>query len=340
MAGNRRTRRLCLRHGSAGRAPGATTRCSCPPPRPPVGRMVLVNGLEVWAHHPRPGTSLSPPSGTPGGADGQDMLAPARTGFPRRFPRGALAALDLPVPRRHAHRAGNLHPPGHRPDRPRLATARPGCVYPGGASALLRPAITTRCTTRTTPSPSRPSPRRAAATCSGSRIPACPGVRVWSSGTYRHEPAWYQPLPLLHGSAPRGLDDPGRPRRAGRVRVRSGPQRHRRPAPGQRGPLARRPTRRAAPSPPRPARAISCPPCARTRNDAGAFDADPPSPRAGYAYLVRGGRGQTVIAGYPWFTDWGRDTFISLRGLCLAAGRFEGGARHPPALVVHRCPEG
>ncbi len=32
--------------------------------------------------------------------------------------------------------------------------------------------------------------------------------------------------------------------------------------------------------------------------------------------------GRTIIAGYPWFTDWGRDTFISLRGLCLAVGRL------------------
>ena len=29
----------------------------------------------------------------------------------------------------------------------------------------------------------------------------------------------------------------------------------------------------------------------------------------------------TVIAGYPWFTDWGRDTMISLEGLTLATGR-------------------
>ncbi|HEY3331442.1 MAG TPA: amylo-alpha-1,6-glucosidase [Capsulimonadaceae bacterium] len=29
----------------------------------------------------------------------------------------------------------------------------------------------------------------------------------------------------------------------------------------------------------------------------------------------------TVIAGYPWFTDWGRDTMIALPGLCLATGR-------------------
>ena len=31
----------------------------------------------------------------------------------------------------------------------------------------------------------------------------------------------------------------------------------------------------------------------------------------------------TVIAGYPWFTDWGRDTMIALPGLLLARGRVE-----------------
>jgi predicted glycogen debranching enzyme len=33
--------------------------------------------------------------------------------------------------------------------------------------------------------------------------------------------------------------------------------------------------------------------------------------------------GQSVIAGYPWFGDWGRDTMISLPGLTLATGRTE-----------------
>ena len=33
--------------------------------------------------------------------------------------------------------------------------------------------------------------------------------------------------------------------------------------------------------------------------------------------------GTTVIAGYHWFTDWGRDTMISLEGLCLCTGRVE-----------------
>jgi predicted glycogen debranching enzyme len=31
---------------------------------------------------------------------------------------------------------------------------------------------------------------------------------------------------------------------------------------------------------------------------------------------------RTVIAGYHWFTDWGRDTMISLEGLTLVTGRF------------------
>jgi predicted glycogen debranching enzyme len=32
---------------------------------------------------------------------------------------------------------------------------------------------------------------------------------------------------------------------------------------------------------------------------------------------------KTIIAGYHWFTDWGRDTMIALPGLTLATGRFE-----------------
>ncbi len=31
---------------------------------------------------------------------------------------------------------------------------------------------------------------------------------------------------------------------------------------------------------------------------------------------------KTIIAGYPWFTDWGRDSMISLPGLLLATGRY------------------
>ena len=39
--------------------------------------------------------------------------------------------------------------------------------------------------------------------------------------------------------------------------------------------------------------------------------------------LVKRGAGQTVIAGYHWFGDWGRDTMIALPGLALTTRRFD-----------------
>lgn len=47
-----------------------------------------------------------------------------------------------------------------------------------------------------------------------------------------------------------------------------------------------------------------------------------PLARAADAYIVCRGNRKTIIAGYPWFADWGRDTFIAMRGLCLATGRL------------------
>ena len=45
--------------------------------------------------------------------------------------------------------------------------------------------------------------------------------------------------------------------------------------------------------------------------------------RAAESYIVRRDGRTSIIAGYPWFADWGRDTFIALRGLCLATGRLD-----------------
>lgn len=36
-----------------------------------------------------------------------------------------------------------------------------------------------------------------------------------------------------------------------------------------------------------------------------------------------GAERSTIVAGYPWFADWGRDAFIALPGLLLATGRYE-----------------
>jgi len=59
-------------------------------------------------------------------------------------------------------------------------------------------------------------------------------------------------------------------------------------------------------------------------------DADEPTRRlavASDAFLVRRSfpnapDSATLLAGYPWFADWGRDTFVALPGLLLETGRF------------------
>lgn len=40
-------------------------------------------------------------------------------------------------------------------------------------------------------------------------------------------------------------------------------------------------------------------------------------------FIVARGAGKTIIAGYPWFSDWGRDTMIALPGLTLSTNRAE-----------------
>jgi predicted glycogen debranching enzyme len=70
------------------------------------------------------------------------------------------------------------------------------------------------------------------------------------------------------------------------------------------------------------------PPALATLSDAAAREA-PGAPsfeaqlrRAAAAFLVRRGPGRSVIAGYPWFLDWGRDSCVAARGIA-AAGWLE-----------------
>lgn len=62
------------------------------------------------------------------------------------------------------------------------------------------------------------------------------------------------------------------------------------------------------------------------RRQAASANADPfvaTLEKAATQFIVRRDTRHTVIAGYPWFTDWGRDTMIALPGLTLATGRFD-----------------
>jgi predicted glycogen debranching enzyme len=58
-------------------------------------------------------------------------------------------------------------------------------------------------------------------------------------------------------------------------------------------------------------------------------------------FVVKGtnARQRSVIAGYHWFEEWGRDTFISLPGLTLVTGRFED-ARQVFITFKNHCDKG
>jgi predicted glycogen debranching enzyme len=71
--------------------------------------------------------------------------------------------------------------------------------------------------------------------------------------------------------------------------------------------------------------------------------------RAADQFLVkRGEGGTTILAGYPWFTDWGRDTMIAIPGLCLVTKRFDEArsilglfkAHLKDGLIPNRFPDG
>lgn len=55
--------------------------------------------------------------------------------------------------------------------------------------------------------------------------------------------------------------------------------------------------------------------------------------------VQRGSDLRTIIAGYHWFTDWGRDTMIALPGLCLTTGQHADARKILAAFAAH-CSEG
>jgi glycogen debranching enzyme len=52
-------------------------------------------------------------------------------------------------------------------------------------------------------------------------------------------------------------------------------------------------------------------------------NAEPPAQKRDPFLIRRGDGSPAIMAGYPWFTDWGRDTMISLPGLVIVPGQLE-----------------
>jgi predicted glycogen debranching enzyme len=140
-----------------------------------------------------------------------------------------------------------------------------------------------------------------------------PPITLASNGGYRHEPQWYRNF-LYTAERERGLDDTEDLAAPG-VFVWSLDDDYRRAALL----LRVRPTCAFAES----SDVLEAFDAARASELARRSRLRHPLDRAADAYLVQRGSGRTIVAGYPWFTDWGRDTFIAVRGLCLATGRFD-----------------
>src|SRR5207247_24703 len=145
--------------------------------------------------------------------------------------------------------------------------------------------------------------------------PGVPAVVALSNGHYQHEPHWYQNFRYAEEAA-RGLDDTEDLAAPGIFNFDL--------ASGEAVLMFTTPDSPAL-SRKRDLSAVKFADAVRANENFRRAEFPSPLHRAADAYIVNGRHGKTIMAGYPWFTDWGRDTFIALRGLCLATNRLADG---------------
>ena len=151
-----------------------------------------------------------------------------------------------------------------------------------------------------------------------------PAVIAYSNGSYTHEPTWYRNF-LYSEELARGLDavedlaSPG----VFEFSLSQKPAVLTLAAEAVAGSGDPGSSNRPASTPPATESIEARHAQVRTIEQARRQYFSSPLERAADAYLVQRGKGKTLIAGYPWFGDWGRDTFIALRGLCIATGHLE-----------------
>jgi predicted glycogen debranching enzyme len=140
---------------------------------------------------------------------------------------------------------------------------------------------------------------------------AGPSVVVAASGNYQHQPFWFRNF-VYDEERRRGLDSNEDLASPGEWEFELGE--------GEASMVlaAEMPGRAPVLVPPPAREALEA---ARTAERARRAEFPTRLERSADQYLVARRSGRTIIAGYPWFGDWGRDTFIAMRGLCLATGR-------------------
>jgi len=269
---------------------------------PPTGRVVLVNGLEVELVTPAGRFPLSAQRYTPDVThpDGEtrivDFQAEPRPRWTFRAEDGTTVVQEIVA--RHG--------------QPEVALRWQLQGQSAGARLIVRPLLLGRDYhgLHHENGAFNFEPEIAGARVTWRPYPALPVVSVLSNGAYRHEPAWYRNF-QYDAERDRGLDFvedlavPGSFDFAldGEDAVMA-------LCAGEAEPMA-------AADPGRHVRRVFAAERARRAGFAS------PLHRAADQYVVRRGAGRTIVAGYPWFTDWGRDTFITLRGFMGLPGGLE-----------------
>jgi len=274
---------------------------------PPAGRMALVNGLEAWAtvNGTRVALTTSRYAGGVEYPDGNSRLTSFdHDPWPQwtfTLPDGSRVVHEVFVPRGHAAVAVTWRcerPNGHTGPAVTPVTLDLRLMLSGRDYHALHhenPAF-------------RFEPDQDAGRLTWRPYRGVPPIHVWSNGIYSQSPEWYRQF-FYSVEEERGLDateDLASPGvftfdlSVGEALVIC--------------------TTEADAVDPAAALAASIDTW-RTGERArrGVFAS--PLARSADAYVVRrGADGRTVIAGYPWFTDWGRDTAIAVRGLVLIDG--------------------
>jgi glycogen debranching enzyme len=322
--------------------------------RPPAGRMVLVNGVEAWVETPAGRQALTRQRYAPDlviPADAADFLSFDLHPWPAwrlRLKDGRVVRMECLVAKEHGDTVlrWELERDGGRDDAGGIEHGARGAD--ARVSAALRPLILKvrpLLSGRNYHALHRENPAfdfsaRIDGDCVRWRpYGDVPAIVARSNGRYEHEPDWYRNFRYARETE-RGLDDledlatPGVfvfDLRAGPAAMifaaeAAGPDGGSHG--GKAGALAAVPplaaddggsgagTDAAAGD----ALADAARRAAREAERRAAFPDR--LARAADAYIVRRGQGLTLVAGYPWFTDWGRDTFIAMRGLLLATGRL------------------
>lgn len=296
---------------------------------PPTGRVMLVNGLDTWIGTPHGFFALSSQRYAPGVThpDGTDRLESfSMDPWPTwtfRIPGGLRIVYEAFVRRGSPLLALSWRLQGRAPS----------------ASLAVRPLLSGR----DIHSLHHANPAfRFDAEMSPGRVawrpyPGIPGIAASTNGAYEHAPDWYRSF-LYEEDAARGLDhvedlaSPGVFRfdlTAGEAVLLLSAEGIPGDAPPEAADVRKALGRLRA--------------AERTRRAA----LRDPLAVAADAYIVRRAAGATIVAGYPWFTDWGRDTFIALRGLCIAGERLadaraillEWAGRISEGMLPNRFPE-